>query len=83
MNSSIIEGKWDEFKGKVRKTWGRLTENEIEETKGDLTAIKGLLEQKYGQRKEAFEDQLNGIYDQFKDKKEEAVDAVKDNLKNY
>ena len=39
INENTIKGKWLEIKGDVRKAWGKLTDDELEQTKGDMTAI--------------------------------------------
>lgn len=52
MNKDIMEGKWNEIKGNLQKTWGKVTDDEWEQTKGDATAIAGILQQKYGFAKE-------------------------------
>lgn len=48
MNKDILAGKWEVFKGHILKEWGKLTDNELEETKGDLTVLGGKLREMYG-----------------------------------
>lgn len=81
MNSDMVKGKWTEIKGEVQKAWGKLTSDELETTKGDLTAISGLIQQKYGQSKEKYSDQLNQIFSKFSDKKDQIADATKEQLR--
>jgi len=81
-NKDAIQGKWREIKGEVQKAWGRLTDDELEATKGDATALGGLIQQKYGQKKEEVEHSLNDIYERFKIKKDEKVESMKDSLRN-
>ncbi len=73
MNKNIIEGKWDEFKGEVRKVWGKITGDEIEATKGDVDSIGGLIEQKYGFKKEEYSDRFTELKDRYTDKAKEAL----------
>lgn len=80
INEDIIKGKWLEIKGEVQKTWGKLTDDEIEQTKGDAKSIAGLVQQKYGENKEKFEDQFSKIVASFQDKKNEAIETIKTNL---
>ena len=35
MNKDTLEGKWTQFKGKARETWGKITDDEFEQAKGD------------------------------------------------
>lgn len=59
MNENIIKGKWKEIKGEIVKSWGRLTEDELEQTKGDIAKIAGLVQQKYGETQESVRERLN------------------------
>jgi uncharacterized protein YjbJ (UPF0337 family) len=81
MNKDVIKGKWLEIKGEVQKAWGKLTNDELDKTEGDMKAVAGLIQQKYGNTKDNFQDKLNGIYNSFVDSKDESVDAVKEKLK--
>lgn len=35
-NENTIKGKWLEIKGEIQKSWGKLTDDEIDKTQGDL-----------------------------------------------
>lgn len=73
MDKNIFEGKWDEFKGEVRKVWGKITGDELEATKGDVESIGGLIEQKYGYKKDEFKDKLTSLKDQYAQKTKDAL----------
>jgi len=80
-NENTIKGKWLEIKGEVRKAWGKLTDDELEQTKGDVKAIGGLIQQRYGEAQEDYEQKLSGIVKRFENTKSDSVDHVKDALK--
>ena len=81
-NEDTLKGKWREIKGEVQKAWGNLTSDELEQTKGDSSAIAGLVQQKYGENKEQFHKKFSEIVNRFHTQKENAVDSVKNSLKN-
>ncbi len=81
-NEDTLKGKWREIKGEVQKAWGNLTSDELEQTKGDSSAIAGLVQQKYGENKEQFHKKFSEIVNRFHNEKEKAVDSVKNSLKN-
>ncbi|MBX9766353.1 MAG: CsbD family protein [Bdellovibrionales bacterium] len=81
LNESGIKGKWLEIKGEVRKAWGKLTDDELEATKGDATAIGGLILQKYGKTQEDYAGKLSDILRRYEEKKDAAVEQVKSVLK--
>ncbi len=80
--SNQIEGKWLEIKGDIQKAWGKLTDNELDQTKGDAKAIGGLLQQKYGKTVDGYDEKLSEIFNRFDAKKDRSVDRVKTALKN-
>lgn len=81
MNKDIVKGKWLEIKGEVQKAWGKLTNDELDKTEGDMKAVAGLIQQKYGETKDGFQEQLDGIYGRFVDAKDSAAEKVKETLR--
>ena len=65
MNSDTLAGKWKEIKGDLRKAWGNITDDEWEKTKGDSTAIAGILQQKYGFAKEDASEKVARFMDKY------------------
>lgn len=77
MNQDIVQGKWKQIKGEIRRVWGDITNDELEESKGNLTAISGLIQEKYGHKKEEVSGRLDNIFNQFGERAEEfKKDAV-------
>jgi uncharacterized protein YjbJ (UPF0337 family) len=54
-----IEGRWNEFKGNVRKQWGKLTDDDVEQIKGNRDVLAGRLQQRYGLAKEEINQQID------------------------
>jgi len=48
MNTDIFEGKWEEVKGKMKKTWGKLTDDDFKQLEGAHQEIYGKLQKYYG-----------------------------------
>ena len=65
MDSDRIEGKWKEIKGKLQENFGALTDDELEQAKGDRAQMEGLIQQRLGQTKDearkTVDDILNSI----------------------
>lgn len=55
MNWDIIEGKWNEAKGKLRQKWAKLTDSDWEEIAGKKDVWVGRLQQRYGYSKDQAE----------------------------
>jgi uncharacterized protein YjbJ (UPF0337 family) len=43
-----IEGSWKQLSGKVRETWGWLTDDDLEEIRGRRDVLLGKLQEHYG-----------------------------------
>ena len=59
MNWDQVEGKWDNFKGKVREKWGKLTDDDLDVVKGKRDQLLGRLKERYGMEKERAESELD------------------------
>lgn len=59
MNPNMVKGKWKEIKGQVIKSWGKITDDELEQTKGDLKKVAGIVQKKYGETQESVKERLN------------------------
>ena len=81
-NDNAVKGKWLEIKGEVQKAWGKLTDDDLEKTKGDMKAIGGLIQQRYGDAQKYRDEKLSGIFKSFEAKKDSAADAAKKSLKS-
>ncbi|WP_269901228.1 CsbD family protein [Paenalcaligenes faecalis] len=63
MNKDTIEGKWKQLKGKAQETWGKITNDEFEQVKGDAQQLAGLVQERYGKTREEAEKEVNEFYD--------------------
>lgn len=59
MNWDMIKGNWTEAKGKLRSAYGDLTDDELEEAKGEREQLVGLISQKYSKAKLEVEKELD------------------------
>jgi uncharacterized protein YjbJ (UPF0337 family) len=81
-NQDQVSGKWKEIKGELRKTWGEITDDEFERTKGDIESISGLIQKKYGTTKENFNRKLNDIFSSLKEQRSDAAGKIKTTLRH-
>ncbi|SEL77474.1 Uncharacterized conserved protein YjbJ, UPF0337 family [Roseivivax marinus] len=52
MNWDQVEGNWKRFTGSIREQWGDLTDNDVQEVKGNREQLEGKIQAKYGKTKE-------------------------------
>jgi uncharacterized protein YjbJ (UPF0337 family) len=61
MNRDIAAGKWKQLKGKVQQSWGDLTDDEIDKIQGREERFVGLLQERYGLKKEEAEREFKNL----------------------
>ena len=55
MNKEQFKGSWQEFKGEIKKKWGQFTDNDLLEAEGDYDKFLGVVQKRYGDKKEEVE----------------------------
>lgn len=61
MNNEQIAGKFEQLKGEIKKTWGKLTDDEVMLYNGKQDQFFGKLKERYGLAKEAAEAQIKEL----------------------
>lgn len=54
-----IAGSWKQFRGEAQKQWGKLTDDDMEEIRGERTKLVGKIQQQYGIMQEEAERQVD------------------------
>ena len=52
MNKDILEGKWNQLKGKAKEKWGQLTDDDWTVVEGERDQLLGRIQERYGYTKE-------------------------------
>ncbi|MEP2641172.1 CsbD family protein [Roseobacter sp.] len=66
MNWDIIKGNWTQAKGALQSQWGDLTDDELEEARGDRAQFLGLIQRRYGLAQDEAERQLDTVITRLK-----------------
>jgi len=62
--------------------WGKITDDELEATKGDAQAIEGLVQQRYGDKMEDAKTKVSGLINKYQIKKDQFVENTKSELRH-
>lgn len=65
LNNQQFEGKWNEIKGGVRNLWGNITDDELEQVKGNIYEVTSIVERKYGETKSEIKAKLDQLMNSF------------------
>ena len=59
MNKDILQGKWNQLRGEIRKKWGDLTDDDLDRVAGNRDRMLGILQERYGYTRQEAEHQLD------------------------
>ena len=59
MNKDVLQGKWKQIRGEVKKWWGELTDDELDKIDGNHDKLVGLVQEKYGYAREKAEQEVD------------------------
>lgn len=59
MNKDILEGKWKQLSGEIRKKWGELTDDDLDQAMGQKDILIGKLQERYGYTREKAKAELD------------------------
>lgn len=84
MNQDVAQSNWKEIKSEIRRVWGNIAHDDLEKTNGNFLSISGLIQEKYGQKKEEVTEKLKEIIEHFgqstEDIKRNIAQPEKENL---
>jgi uncharacterized protein YjbJ (UPF0337 family) len=63
MNKEQLSGQFDQIKGKIKETWGRLSDDDIALLNGQQDQFYGKLKEYYGLSRENAEEQIKKLRD--------------------
>jgi uncharacterized protein YjbJ (UPF0337 family) len=55
---------FDKFKGKIRETWGDLTDDDFDKAHGNWDQLVGTIKERTGETEESIRERLNHVRDE-------------------
>lgn len=52
MNPERFKGRWNQFKGELKKQWGKFTDDDIMQIEGNYDQFVGQLQERYADQKD-------------------------------
>lgn len=62
MNQDQMEGKWKQYKGKVKEQWGKLTDDDLDVISGKRDQLVGKVQERYGIAREEAEKEVSEFW---------------------
>ncbi len=66
MNKDTFNGKWSQLKGSIKKTWGKLTDDDLDKVDGQKDKLIGLIQDAYGETKDVVEQKIDQLMEAIK-----------------
>lgn len=77
VNQLELQGRWHEVKGKLRERWGQISDEELQESGGNVDQLIGLIQRKTGETREQIETFLDNMTRETSGKTEQAAAAAR------
>jgi uncharacterized protein YjbJ (UPF0337 family) len=61
MNHDQVAGKWEQFKGRAKKAWGELTDDDFKKADGSADKLYGIIQERFGDTKEKIKAKLDKL----------------------
>jgi uncharacterized protein YjbJ (UPF0337 family) len=55
VNQETLKGEWSQLKGRIRKRWGKLTTEDVDQIEGNREILVGKLQERYGRTRQQVE----------------------------
>lgn len=52
MNADTFQGKWGQFKGELKRQWGKFTDDDLTQIEGNYDKFLGKVQERYGAQKD-------------------------------
>lgn len=59
MNKDQAEGMWEQVKGRAKRAWGELTDDDFLKAEGSVDKLYGVIQEKVGDSEERIREKLN------------------------
>lgn len=63
-----ISGNWKQLVGKVKETWGELTDDDLDKFNGQRDQLEGLIEERTGESRAAIRQKIDKLSESVKDR---------------
>ena len=62
MNQDQVKGKWEQVKGRAKRAWADLTDDDLMRAEGSEDKLYGIIQEKFGDTKDAIQEKLAKLH---------------------
>jgi uncharacterized protein YjbJ (UPF0337 family) len=67
MNRDTFKGQWKQMKGEIKRRWGKLTDDELDQVEGNFDKLVGRIQERYGYQRDQAERELDEFVTTYKE----------------
>jgi uncharacterized protein YjbJ (UPF0337 family) len=82
LNQQVLQGHWNEIRGKIKERWGKLTDDDVRAFNGNVEQLVGRIQQKTGESRESIERFLSQTTERMGSMLQHAGEAVENATEN-
>ncbi len=79
VNTQVLQGRWNQVRGQLKKKWGQLTEDDLKFSSGNIDQLVGRIQHRTGEAREAIESFL----DELTAEGSSAISQAAESVRNY
>jgi uncharacterized protein YjbJ (UPF0337 family) len=62
MNQDQVKGTWNTLKGKAKRLWGELTDDDFLKAEGSVDKLFGIIQKRFGDTKEQIKSKIDNLH---------------------
>jgi uncharacterized protein YjbJ (UPF0337 family) len=62
MNQDQVKGTWNTLKGKAKRLWGELTDDDFLKAEGSVDKLFGIIQKRFGDTKEQIKSKIDHLH---------------------
>lgn len=64
MNKDILQGRWKQFRGDMKRLWAEISDDEFDLVDGEREKLEGLIQERYGRSRDAARAEVQRFFDE-------------------
>ncbi|MGE0761432.1 MAG: CsbD family protein [Pirellulaceae bacterium] len=77
LNTQTLQGHWQEIKGKVHEKWGAVTDDDLQQARGNVDQLVGAIQRRTGETREQIRKYLDGLVEEGASTVQQAAGAIR------
>jgi uncharacterized protein YjbJ (UPF0337 family) len=61
LNQDQVKGQWEQIKGKAKRVWGELTDDDVLKAEGSVDKLYGIITERFGDTKQSIQKKLDDV----------------------